>query len=632
MQPNKQVGDVILGKYRIEDILGSGGNGVVYLAKDTLLNRDVAIKELLRTNFTNDPEFQKQLQRFRDESQLNAAFNTGDPVVKVLAYESDEKTHAYLVMDFIKKGSLYDLLEKNEGKPLELEQFYDLATGMLKALEAVHKHPAGIVHCDIKPSNILLADNGILLADFGIALTRKNKTQTRSTMEIGRRGTPNYMSPEQESGNTYPDNRSDLYSLGLVLYEMLVGRPYKEVRTLPVSSINPSVPKPLDIFIERVVEKNLDARYNSAEDMLKDLQLVRQNKMPTAAPVRMGATLLNEMPVEKKKRTGATGRIIAALTMLLVIAAVAATFILNSGGSTPATNATGSTPNATGNAAFGASPQSLTPQVVATTVAATTAPATATSTATPVPPTATNTPQPTATATATPTPSPTATPTRTPSPTPAPPTNTIAPTTAPAQTPTITSSGLGSSVAPGTTLFKDDFKSGPNPDWKPSVNTEDGRWSVVDGVYTLFNGKKGITTVGTAGSKEWLDYTLKTKVYLDCGSTSRIRVREQDAANYIEFYLDGNIYQLITVRNGQSFKINQELKVHNGYTCKSTFDLRITVRGSNIFVYQGNELLTSFLPSSTDKDLVPPKGTVSFLVERPKDTVIRFGEVEITSV
>src|SRR4029450_9826111 len=214
---------VLGNRYEVGDLLGRGGMAEVHLGRDTRLGRTVAIK-LLRTDLARDPTFQA---RFRREAQSAAALN--HPSI-VAVYDTGEETITevaggvvalpYIVMEYIEGRTLRDIL--SEGRPLDVDLALDVSSGVLNALE--YSHRIGIVHRDIKPANVMLTPNGdVKVMDFGIARAPAAPSptipQTQAVI-----GTAQYLSPEQARGEQV-DPRSDLYSTGCMLFELLTGRP-----------------------------------------------------------------------------------------------------------------------------------------------------------------------------------------------------------------------------------------------------------------------------------------------------------------------------------------------------------------------------------------------------------------------
>lgn len=278
-------GQVLLDQYSIKRLLGSGGWGDVYLAEDLALGRQVAIKHL-KADWTRDETI---LQRFLQEARVIAALKHSNVVViHTLEHDGDEH---YIVEEYAERGTIGDLLEKQTG--LSIKQTLDIAIAVCRALEVAHLK--GIIHRDIKPSNILLCESpeGDLipkLCDFGIAHVPSPKDKRPLTADGDMLGTFQYMSPEQIQGEKV-DGRSDLYSLGTVLYEMLTGRNVftgsvmdiwqahvsKEPR--PPALERPEVSTPLNDLILRALSKDPVDRYQKARDMRRALERIKRQEI-----------------------------------------------------------------------------------------------------------------------------------------------------------------------------------------------------------------------------------------------------------------------------------------------------------------------------------------------------------------
>ncbi|GIU86005.1 MAG: putative serine/threonine-protein kinase [Acidimicrobiia bacterium] len=297
------VGRIFTNRYEIERELAQGGMAEVFLARDRLLDRPVALKALF-PEYAREPSF---VERFRREAQ--AAANLNHPNIVAIYDWGQESGTYFIVMEYVEGRSLRDLI-RAEG-PLDPATTADIGSEIAAALASAHR--SGVVHRDVKPGNVLLTRSGnVKVTDFGIARagTSDGLTQTGSVM-----GTATYFSPEQAQGLPV-DGRSDVYSLGVVLYEMVTGVvpftgdspvavAYKHVREEPVppSRRNPEVPPDLEQIILTALAKDPDHRYQSADDLRADLLRFRRGRPLAAAPV---TALVAEVP------TGATARAAAA--------------------------------------------------------------------------------------------------------------------------------------------------------------------------------------------------------------------------------------------------------------------------------------------------------------------------------
>jgi serine/threonine-protein kinase len=278
------------GRYELDGVVGRGGMAEVYRARDIRLDRIVAIKTL-RTDLARDQIFQA---RFRREAQSAASLN--HPSI-VAVYDTGEDMTAglpvpYIVMEYVDGRTVRDLLQ--EGHRLLPERSLEIIDGVLRALD--YSHQAGIVHRDIKPGNVMVTRNGdIKVMDFGIAraMSDAQATMTQTAQVIG---TAQYLSPEQARGERV-DSRSDLYSTGCLLYELLTGRPpftgdspvaiaYQHVRENPVppSRVDPDVPPWADAIVLKAMAKSPADRYQTAGDMRADLQRAASGMPIAAAP------------------------------------------------------------------------------------------------------------------------------------------------------------------------------------------------------------------------------------------------------------------------------------------------------------------------------------------------------------
>jgi len=271
-------------RYELGGLLGRGGMADVRVGRDLRLGRTVAVKQL-RTDLSADETFQA---RFRREAQSSAALN--HPSI-VAVYDTGDavNTHGahvpYIVMEYVEGQTLRDILRGAEdGRKILPERALSIAADVLSALD--YSHRSGIIHRDIKPANVMVTPAGVVkVMDFGIARaiadTSSAMTQTAAVI-----GTAQYLSPEQARGETV-DARSDIYSAGCLLFELLTGRPpfvgespvsvaYQHVREVPKapSQLNPDVSESVDHIVAKSLAKRVEDRYQSAADMRQDIELV----------------------------------------------------------------------------------------------------------------------------------------------------------------------------------------------------------------------------------------------------------------------------------------------------------------------------------------------------------------------
>lgn len=275
------VGKRLDGRYEIQEIIGVGGMSVVYKAYDNVDDRIVAVK-ILKDEFADDAEF---VRRFKNESKAIAVLSHPN-IVKVYDVSFGEKLQ-YIVMEYVDGITLKEYILKQ--KLITWNDAVFFTTQILKALQ--HAHDKGIVHRDIKPQNIMLLSTGnIKVTDFGIARFSRTETKTLTENAIG---SVHYISPEQAKGE-FTDERADIYSLGVVFYEMLAGEvPFEADSAVSVAlmqlqkdpkkltEINPDIPLGIEQICIHAMQKNPDDRYQTATEMLIDLEEVIRNPKAT---------------------------------------------------------------------------------------------------------------------------------------------------------------------------------------------------------------------------------------------------------------------------------------------------------------------------------------------------------------
>jgi eukaryotic-like serine/threonine-protein kinase len=336
---------LIGGRYQLGELLGRGGMAEVRKGTDSRLGRVVAVKRL-RTDLASDATFQA---RFRREAQSAASLN--HPAI-VAVYDTGEEPAAdgsgisqpYIVMEYVAGRTLRDILR--EGRKILPERALEITSGVLSALD--YSHRAGIIHRDIKPGNVMLTPSGdVKVMDFGIAraISDASSTMTQTAAVVG---TAQYLSPEQARGETV-DSRSDVYSTGCLLYELLTGRPpfvgdspvavaYQHVRepAVPPSDHDTALPPEIDAIVMKALAKRVEDRYQSAAAMRSDIERYLAGRpvhapIPPATPPVPPATYPDPTavvaavpPEDDDSSRGRTGLLIALGLLLIVLIAGAA--------------------------------------------------------------------------------------------------------------------------------------------------------------------------------------------------------------------------------------------------------------------------------------------------------------------
>lgn len=321
------IGQVLDG-YKIVDILGRGGMGIVYKAEDQELRRHVALK-MIDPALAKDDTF---VLRFRREAQALARIDSRH-IVGVHALRRTEQG-LFIVMEYVDGGTVGDLIETD---PLSIDAAIPIIDQMLMAFEAAHS--VGIVHRDIKPGNVMLTSSGtVKVTDFGLAKRYREGEVTQATVTQGIAGTLYYMSPEQVQGSKDLDHRSDIFSIGVTLYRMLAGRlpiekgsgEFSVMRDIvetewpPPSTYNPRLTKAVDAFVMRALVKEPEGRYQSAREMREALKQIQSGG---EVPHR-DAKSDDDHPTPRPKWLVAT----LSLVGIALIATAVALFVIRDGG------------------------------------------------------------------------------------------------------------------------------------------------------------------------------------------------------------------------------------------------------------------------------------------------------------
>lgn len=301
---DRLVGTVLDGRYAVKEVIGTGGMSVVYKAEDTQEGRLVALK-VLKEEFVREP---KSRRRFLNESRAIAMLSH-ENIVDVLDvnFEGDVQ---YIVMEYLEGPTLKEYMVEHGA--LDVYDALHIVEQILSALK--HAHERGVVHRDIKPQNIILVDGNetVKVMDFGIAHVQNYSTITISDKAIG---TVHYISPEQAKGRP-ADERSDIYSTGVILYEMLTGKlPFDadsavsvalmqvQQKAVPPSQIVPDIPPAVEHIVMKAMRKNVEARYQNAGEMLEDIEKFKENPdvILETAPPKADPNFVAEDPLPKRK-------------------------------------------------------------------------------------------------------------------------------------------------------------------------------------------------------------------------------------------------------------------------------------------------------------------------------------------
>jgi serine/threonine protein kinase/DNA-binding LacI/PurR family transcriptional regulator len=326
--------DDLIGKnidhFIVQERIGRGGMATVYSARQPSVNRSVALKIItLNPSMSEDNEFRL---RFEQEANLIASLEHIH-ILPIFDYGIINNEVAYLAMRLLRGGSLADLLRSG---PLTLDRTCDIFTQVSRGL--AYAHSKGVVHRDLKPSNILMDDAGnAYLTDFGLAKLMENSLELTKTGNIV--GTPIYMSPEQLRGENV-DHRSDIYSMGVILYHMLVGHPpfessdsnmvsviYQHLEKIPTppSAINPNVPPAVELVVLTALQKNPGNRYATADEMADELNAALGRKLTSTAsyPAVDSSTVSTPtITIPQEMKPIRQRRLIYALPLVLIVAAL----------------------------------------------------------------------------------------------------------------------------------------------------------------------------------------------------------------------------------------------------------------------------------------------------------------------
>lgn len=301
---DRLVGTVLDGRYAVKEVIGTGGMSIVYKAEDTQEGRLVALK-VLKEEFVREP---KSRRRFLNESRAIAMLSH-ENIVDVLDvnFEGDVQ---YIVMEYLEGPTLKEYMVEHGA--LDVYDALHIVEQILSALK--HAHERGVVHRDIKPQNIILVDGNetVKVMDFGIAHVQNYSTITISDKAIG---TVHYISPEQAKGRP-ADERSDIYSTGVILYEMLTGKlPFDadsavsvalmqvQQKAVPPSQIVPDIPPAVEHIVMKAMRKNVEARYQNAGEMLEDIEKFKENPdvILETTPPKADPNFVAEDPQPKRK-------------------------------------------------------------------------------------------------------------------------------------------------------------------------------------------------------------------------------------------------------------------------------------------------------------------------------------------
>ncbi len=298
---------ILNGRYQLLDRVGSGGMARVYKAQDKALGRIVAVK-MLHESLTSDKEF---LQRFQKEA--HAAANLTHPNIVTVHDIGQDKNRYYIVMEYLEGRTLKQMIRQynGNGRSMPISRALDLTIQICAGIGYAHR--AELVHCDVKPQNILVTrDDRVKVADFGIARAISEATLNQQASLVW--GTPQYFSPEQAAGEPATP-ASDVYAIGIILYELLTGQlPFSadtptalalkhlQEDPPPISEINPAVPMQLEQIIKKVLAKEPAGRYRTAGQFGRILSAYRQRSLAETGPIYpVSATVESPVPITEQQ-------------------------------------------------------------------------------------------------------------------------------------------------------------------------------------------------------------------------------------------------------------------------------------------------------------------------------------------
>ena len=324
---SRLIGKIVSRRFRVEDVVGRGGMAIVYRAFDLRSRQTVALK-VLREEYEDDPEYR---ERFRREAEVGRKLN--HPNIVNMIDSGSVGGVSYIALEYVDGQTLKERI--TEGGPLEQEQAVRVTLQILAALS--HAHQRGVIHRDVKPQNVLVTRNGqVKIGDFGIAGMADTKTLTSDGNVMG---SVHYFSPEQAKGMKATE-ASDLYSVGVILYEMLAGHvPFEGETAVSVAMMHlMQPPRPIEeeadvcraveLIVKKALEKQPQDRYQSAEAMTRDLR--RALRHPDGAFMEQKHRPIEEVPAQlardvrrRRERGGALPRLVTAFVLLLVVSLIA---------------------------------------------------------------------------------------------------------------------------------------------------------------------------------------------------------------------------------------------------------------------------------------------------------------------